>query len=918
MVDYSAAEVFRDFVTDGVPSSGRHNPRKAEIRAWGAGLEWRLAAALMGGGLIYDSKAGLDADLAHDENSRAEVNGDADPNNNGIYLKEGAAGEGYWVRVADLAYSFIYADNAGGSANAIVATTATAIPAKDAAVLIALPITAANTDSHVTVSFNGSEALAIRTNSGNEPAVGGLTAGMVVAGYKVGNTFHLLSDQASAAIQAAAEDAAADSQEAQIAAELARDLAAGYVNDIVTEKEVPIFATQVGMAVLSLPEGLDRVRVLGRLNILQLGASADFIRMSKADIDAAGYPALAYFRTSDRYLPGGGSDSTNGGYFVIAETVVSPLALGATFAFTDDTAAIQAACKVAVIHGGEVVVPKGTAYISLANSIHAKACILMPDGLRMRGSGEQCRILRHPAERGVNGVLMVNEGYDTAGDYDAASNIHLREFYISDGDGSASRSLGDLIAFGHAHDCTVRRMYSGNHDQHFVDCCASRDIEISDNTCTQLLSTGDSPIQLDGASSLGIWGLHLDDTPCKNIRIFGNNIIHKGINAAIQVFHAPDILYAHTYVADNVIDAGYVAGAGAIGFGGDVAGITVDSLFIKNNIVSLNHPSSRGINLAQNVLEKAIGVIVSGNRISGACRVGIYVGTNQTDADLSKLRWQDVIVDDNIVDIDATGSTGSIAYAVQIFGVKGRVSGGTYRVTRATSEQSGVVIINMARGLRFIDNEIEGVFGSPLGSGGNGAIWIIKQSNVVATELELRGNRIHGNSVNHCILYGSSANWDGTDRHLLSRNSFPTAPITSHIREIFAASDGTNGWHQVDLSSIGAVTGGSVAIAANQYYSGLPLGLKKTTNQQASPAKIELQYVPNNNDDFDNDVEEIMFVVTDTATKDCAGTQVADVDQVNGTFSILTGSVGVSAVINNTTRKAVYRTNGYLKAFASI
>src|SRR5690606_34372952 len=67
-------------------------------------------------------------------------------------------------------------------------------------------------------------------------------------------------------------------------AEDARDLAAGYVNDIVSEKEVPIFATQDGMAALSLPAGMDRIRVLGKSSIFDLGAAADFVRVDSEPI----------------------------------------------------------------------------------------------------------------------------------------------------------------------------------------------------------------------------------------------------------------------------------------------------------------------------------------------------------------------------------------------------------------------------------------------------------------------------------------------------------------------------------------------------------------------------------------------------------------------------------------------------------
>ncbi|WP_457661246.1 hypothetical protein [Sinorhizobium medicae] len=67
----------------------------------------------------------------------------------------------------------------------------------------------ANTASPVTVSFNGGSALTIKTNGGNDVAVGGLTAGMIVMGIVSGTTFRLVSDQASAVLVAQAEAAAA-------------------------------------------------------------------------------------------------------------------------------------------------------------------------------------------------------------------------------------------------------------------------------------------------------------------------------------------------------------------------------------------------------------------------------------------------------------------------------------------------------------------------------------------------------------------------------------------------------------------------------------------------------------------------------------------------------------------------------------
>lgn len=213
----TADTIFRDFETDGVPASGTHKPKKSEIRPWAARLENLYSAAQAGGGLAYETKAAMDADLAHGANQIAWVMEDPTAANNGIYAKVGASGSGSWNRLGDLPYSYIKASNAGaGTANAIVATTSIPIPAADGGALIALPIVADNTASPVTVSFNGEAALTVKTSSGNDVSAGGLTAGMIAAGYVSGATFRLLTDQASAAVVADAV-AAADRAEAATA-----------------------------------------------------------------------------------------------------------------------------------------------------------------------------------------------------------------------------------------------------------------------------------------------------------------------------------------------------------------------------------------------------------------------------------------------------------------------------------------------------------------------------------------------------------------------------------------------------------------------------------------------------------------------------------------------------------------------------
>lgn len=201
------------------PSHLPDHPPKYQIRAWGAWIEGIITAFTSNGGLVYASKAAMDADLAHSANSMAWVVGDTTPANNGVYGKVGASGSGSWTRRSDLPFSFIVANNAGsGTANAIVATTDIPI---SASALVWLNVTATNTSAPVTVSFNGAAAITVKTNSNNDVAAGGLVAGMVVMGIVSGSVFRLLNDQVSSAIIAQAENAAAAAQAAAVDAEAA-------------------------------------------------------------------------------------------------------------------------------------------------------------------------------------------------------------------------------------------------------------------------------------------------------------------------------------------------------------------------------------------------------------------------------------------------------------------------------------------------------------------------------------------------------------------------------------------------------------------------------------------------------------------------------------------------------------------------
>jgi len=188
-----ARTVWRDHETEGVPLSGRWEPRKRDIREWGSWVEDAVFASVAGGGLIFETLSELEADLGPDDNKMAWVISDPVVPNNGIYRKIGTSGVGIWERLADLPYSFINGLNAGhGTANAIEIATLVAIPSGDGVGLITVPIVENNTGA-ASVSFNGADALGIVTAAGNPVRAGDLKAGTIVHGYIVGATFQLLT-----------------------------------------------------------------------------------------------------------------------------------------------------------------------------------------------------------------------------------------------------------------------------------------------------------------------------------------------------------------------------------------------------------------------------------------------------------------------------------------------------------------------------------------------------------------------------------------------------------------------------------------------------------------------------------------------------------------------------------------------------
>lgn len=183
----------------------------AENQTWGIEVEKGILALESGGGLFYDTKVSLNADLAHAEHTGAWVTNDATATNNGIYRKIGASGSGTWTKALSLPRDpFIPTENSGaGTANAIVANTIGTPATAAYEALILIYSTEANTGA-TTIALDGGSARPLVTNTGAALPSGYLGAGMGFLVIDDGTNYRMLSYGDATAIQAAAEAARDD------------------------------------------------------------------------------------------------------------------------------------------------------------------------------------------------------------------------------------------------------------------------------------------------------------------------------------------------------------------------------------------------------------------------------------------------------------------------------------------------------------------------------------------------------------------------------------------------------------------------------------------------------------------------------------------------------------------------------------
>jgi len=218
----TAAEIFRRYVTNGVPASGINPVNKDDVVTWGTFLETSIGQI----GLGYSTLALLNGDLAHGAGTLAFVYNDTTAAYNGLYQKSGASGSGTWTRIGDLPNSVVVLSVTGGTGDAIIAT-AIENPIVPGAKLYILVPTAANTTATF-ININGTGSVEIKNSSGTSLAANSLLAGSPVLMIRPSTNFQLVVStnvDASAILAAAQAAATSASSSASAAASSAASLA---------------------------------------------------------------------------------------------------------------------------------------------------------------------------------------------------------------------------------------------------------------------------------------------------------------------------------------------------------------------------------------------------------------------------------------------------------------------------------------------------------------------------------------------------------------------------------------------------------------------------------------------------------------------------------------------------------------------
>lgn len=579
------------------------------------------------------------------------------------------------------------------------------------------------------------------------------------------------------------------------------------------------------------------------------------------------------------------------------------------------------------VGGGVCQLSKGTFNLAMANSVNPYACLLIPRGVTIRGRGKTAtKIQRLPSERGVNGVLIANKNYDTLTNYTADGDIVIECLTIDEGAATPTKSLGDLIGFGNGDGLTVRYCHFGNHDQHAIDIARSRNVDVYENTSNnQVNATESATYQIDAGL---IWGIAGSSAKSYNVNIHNNRIFDTKAARAIH-FHSAETA-ENVHIHNNLIDCvSMPAGGSAIAGDGD---INYSNTHIHNNEIILYNLNHNGIYLPSNDTVSIVeNLHIYKNSIKGTFKRGIYVGDSSPTLPNTNGPLRTVYIKDNFLECSITaGNVGDNVELIASHSFKyAEITDNTIELGTGSQTQTGWVRfindgnnenVNIDRNrlvrkdsADFVSNGFNGIYSD----------FSLHHANNLRTIKNINDNFISINNADYHIIFHDVGNVDSYVglKGVVSRNRMIQTPKQANMKEILPLSDGTNNLGYVDFVNDGAVADDRYVLPISQatFYANLPMtGTKqaKEANRRTSKTTLDVIYSPLSANGFGNDTETISNVYISPSQN--AGLVIKDVDNANGNFDIVTGSDGVSMVINDSNFSSVLRTSGFIKVLCGI
>ena len=587
----------------------------------------------------------------------------------------------------------------------------------------------------------------------------------------------------------------------------------------------------------------------------------------------------------------------------------------------DDTEAFQNAIDAAYTLGKNVILPSGTIYISIANSINAQSCIIMRDGVSIKGQGiTATTIQRLVSERAVEGVFMVTDGWDTAEDYGAAGNFVLEDFTITEGDPDSLKDFyGDLIAIAHSKNVIVRNVRGLNHDQHLVDVSGSRDITIMNCVDSNLVVNpfGCATFQIEDTGLSGVLGINTDTTNSQNIRIINNTIYNKNSQVVVQLHNTGLCVDKDILIEGNTIVA---PNGQAIGKDTDAQ---IENLIIRNNFITCNDTLDAAISLICADGDSIKNVLIDGNTINGTFRYGIALGSLTGVTSETFLNYENVrIVNNNIkmdfdFDIAEYGIWASFLKDVII-------SNNTVLMTPGTTTGGAGIYINMCE-LSNVSNNIVKLTADNDSTSEN-YYGIRTECYYASYGLDVKtlitDNLVYGNGFQSGIAIGAQGGnpvvphdsvWTG----LVSGNFVSGTPVKGHYLENYIPMmDGTNNVFFQDWSGYGCDTDSTYLAATDSFYTdNIPLSPYWKVGSAAEASGISTQWRWYSSYAGRSGEGEIMTGFVTPTTTTTSGTQIVNVTATATafTFALTTGSEGVHTTISGANWQPVYRTTGSLR-----